>query len=57
MDTSPEVTHIATGSFRKPIVYPCEQGKDGSGCHYIMEVSDDVITVVKEQVDEIEAER
>ena len=57
MDTSPEVAHIATGSFRKPIVYPCEQGKDGSGCHYIMEVSDDVITVVKEQVDEIEAER
>ena len=55
-EPAPELTHVATGHFGIPEVNPGDQSKNGSWSHYVVEVPDHVIGVVKENITVVEAQ-
>src|SRR5215213_10260933 len=57
MDFAPEFVHETAGHFRIPIIDAGKEREDGSGRDDVMEMRDDVVSVVQMQIDEAEAER
>src|SRR5436853_4492450 len=53
---APELAHGSTGGLGKPIIDPGEQTEDRPGCDDVMEMGDDVISVVQIEIGAVEGE-
>src|SRR4029450_11140959 len=54
---SPELAHLSTGRFRKPVIDAGEEPEDRSRRHDVMKMRDDVVGVVQIEVAAVEGKR
>src|ERR1041385_6736232 len=50
MHFSPELAHSSAGRFREPEIDTCKKAEDGAGRYDVMEVRDNVISIVQIKV-------